>query len=169
MVNCTCSWVKEEGQPPPSYQNLSPYLPNKNFTPCCFVILILSGFKTILISLTSRTKNQPEVVELLSNDAGKSRPHLKIVIFMAALNWSGCEDCQSMLWLRWMAFYESNNDHGSRQRPLADAGRPEVHVLGTRVQLWVALHRVVCHHLEQKFHSKQPTYQQSTLHTRNWL
>ena len=22
----TCSWVKEEGHPPPSYQNLSPYL-----------------------------------------------------------------------------------------------------------------------------------------------
>ena len=29
--NPTCSWVKEDGQPPPSYQNLSPYLEEAEF------------------------------------------------------------------------------------------------------------------------------------------
>ena len=46
-------------------------------------------------------------------------------------------------------------DHGSRQRPLTDAGRPEVHVLGARVQLRVALHRVVRHHLDTGFVTEQ--------------
>ena len=47
-------------------------------------------------------------------------------------------------------------DHGSRQRPLTDASGPEVHVLGARVQLRVALHRVVRHHLDRGFSLSKP-------------
>ena len=52
-----------------------------------------------------------------------------------------------------VVYYESN-DHGARQRSLADPGGPEIHILGTRVQLRVTLHRVVRHHLEQYYHSQ---------------
>ena len=59
--------------------------------------------------------------------------------------------------IQWMSNYDlivvyESNDHWSRQRSLADPGGPEIHVLGTRVQLWVTLHRVVRHHLEQCHH-----------------
>ena len=61
--------------------------------------------------------------------------------------------------IQWMSNYDlivvyESNDHGARQRSLADPGGPEIHILGTRVQLWVTLHRVVRHHLEQYYHSQ---------------
>ena len=58
-------------------------------------------------------------------------------------------------------------DHGSRQRPLTDAGRPEVHVLGARVQLRVALHRVVRHHLDTSL--SIGSRQQPANKTENWF
>ena len=64
-----------------------------------------------------------------------------------------------MVMIQWMSNYDlivvyESNDHWSRQRSLADPGGPEIHILGTRVQLWVTLHRVVRHHLEQYYHSQ---------------
>ena len=44
---------------------------------------------------------------------------------------------------------EGGSDHGAGQGPLADAGRPQVHVLGVGVELGVALDGVVGHDAQE--------------------
>ena len=111
--------VKEDGQPEPSYQYLSPNLmeryPNIYSSSLKYLQLYTQIFTAPQPNIYTHTFfalshkchrcDGPEVVELFANDAGEGGPH-----------------------------------HGAGQGQLADPGRPQVDVLRTLIQLGVAFH-----------------------------